>query len=344
MSHFPEIGNNPTLHDFMQALGPDDAVAQLGELLNQTNQLLEDMTWREGNLLTGHRFAVRTGLPEPTWRRLYQGVQPTKSTRAQVTASTGMLEDYSEVDKALADLNGNTAAFRLQEDAAHIEGYNQKVAHALIYEDESLNAEAITGIMPHFDDLNAGTGDQIIDAGGQSTDNASILLIGWAENTVYGIFPKGSKAGLQMKDLGEVTAEADTVPASGTSNRGLYQAYRTHYRWDLGLVVQDYRYVVRISNIDRSLLAADPTVSGYTGANLPDLMFEALEYLPSLENCRPVFYMDRTILTKLRQQYPYIVKNATLTTEIVGGKRVTDFQGVPIRRVDSMRADEARIT
>ena len=341
MSFFPDIPNNPTLHDFIQALGPDDAVSDLGELLMQTNQVYEDMTWTEGNLLTGHRFSIRTGLPEPTWRRLYQGVQPTKSTRAQVTASTGMLEDYSEVDKALADLNGNTVRFRMQEDAAHVEGFNQKVARSLIYESEDNNPEAITGIMPHFNSLGTtGTGQQVIDAGGTGTDNASILLIGWAPNTVYGIFPKGSKAGLSVKDLGEVTAEAKT--ADGTKN-GYYQAYRTHYRWDLGLVVQDYRYVVRIANIDRSLLGPDPTVTGYTGANLPNLMFEALEYIPSLENCRPVFYMDRSIKTALRQQLPNVVKNSTLQIMEVGGKKVDSFQDVPIRRMDVMRVDEARV-
>ena len=339
MSHFPEIGNNPTLHDFMMALDKDDVVTTLGELLNQTNRLLDDMTFVEGNLLTGHRFAIRTGLPSPTWRKLYQGVQPSKSTRAQVTASTGMLEDYAEVDKALADLNGNSASFRLSEDAAFIEGFNQKVNQALVYEDEANTPEAITGIMPHFNDLNAGTGEQIIDALGTGTDNASILLIGWAPNTVYGIFPKGSKVGLQHKDLGEVTATAKT--ATGTD--GMYQVYRSHYRWDLGLVVQDYRYVVRIANIDRSLLGADPTVTGYTGAVLEDLMFEALELLPSLENCRPVFYMDRTILTKLRQQLPKMTKGSTLMMADHGGRRVSEFQGVPIQRMDQMRVDEARV-
>lgn len=341
MSVFPDIPLNPTLHDFLQALGPDDAVTDLGELLSQTNQMYEDMTFVEGNLLTGHRFSIRTGLPEPTWRRLYQGVQPTKGTRAQVTASTGMLEDYSEVDKALADLNGNTSRFRMQEDAAHVEGFNQKVARSLIYESEDNNPEAITGIMPHFSALGTtGTGSQVIDAGGTGVDNASILLIGWAQNTVFGIFPKGSKAGLSVKDLGEVTAFAKT--ADGTQN-GYYQAYRTHYRWDLGLVVQDYRYVVRIANIDRSLLGADPTLTGYTGANLPNLMFQAMEYLPSLENCRPVWYMDRSIKTKLRQQLPNIVKNSTLTMMDVGGKMVDSFQEIPIRRMDQMRADEARV-
>lgn len=339
MSHFPEIGNNPTLHDFMMALDKDDVVTTLGELLNQTNRLLDDMTFVEGNLLTGHRFAIRTGLPSPTWRKLYQGVQPSKSTRAQVTASTGMLEDYAEVDKALADLNGNSASFRLSEDAAFIEGFNQKVNQALVYEDEANTPEAITGIMPHFNDLGAGTGDQILDAGGTGSDNASILLIGWAPNTVYGIFPKESKVGLQHKDLGEVTATAKT--ATGTD--GMYQVYRSHYRWDLGLVVQDYRYVVRIANIDRSLLGADPTVTGYTGAVLEDLMFEALELLPSLENCRPIFYMDRTILTKLRQQLPKMTKGSTLMMADHGGRRVSEFQGVPIQRMDQMRVDEARV-
>jgi hypothetical protein len=340
MSHFPAITTNPTLHDFMQALDPQDSVAMIGELLNETNKLLDDMTFQEGNLLTGHRFSIRTGLPTPTWRRLYEGVQPTKGSRAQVTASTGWLENYAEVDKALADLNGNAAAFRLQEDRGHIEGITQAAQTALLYGDEDVSPNQITGFMAHFNDKSAGTGGQIIDAGGTGTDNASILLVGWAPHSAYGIFPKGSKAGIQSKDLGEVTASAKT--ADGV-NIGMYQAYRTHYRWDMGLVVQDYRYVVRIANIDRSLLGVDPTVTGYTGANLPDLLFTALEYLPSLDNCRPVFYMDRTILTKLRQQLPYVVKNSTLSTEIVGGKRVTDFQGVPIQRVDKMRADEARV-
>lgn len=339
-SHFPEIANNPTLHDFMQALGPDDSVADLGELLNETNRFLDDMTFQEGNLVTGHRFAIRTGLPEPTWRRLYEGVQPTKSSRAQVTASTGWLEDYAEVDKALADLAGNSSAFRMQEDRAHIEGMSQKAAKYLIYGDEAIEPNAITGIMPHVNSLSAGTADQIIDAGGTGNDNASILLVGWAPHTVYGIFPKGSKAGIQSTDKGQVTAEAKTADGLKV---GLYEAYRTHYRWDLGLVVQDYRYVVRIANIDRDMLAADINATGYAGAKLPELMFEALEYLPSLDNCRPTFYMDRTILTKLRQQMPHYVKGSTLTTQEVGGKRVTDFQGVTIQRVDQMRVDEARI-
>jgi hypothetical protein len=340
-SHLPSAANNPTLMDFLQSLGPDDSVQELGEILNQTNRLLDDMTFVEGNLITGHRFAIRTGIPEPTWRRYYQGVQPTKSSRAQVTASTGTLEDYAEVDQELADLNGNANSFRLNEDRAHIEGMTQKATRYMLYGDEGVEPNAITGIMPHFNALgDSGTGDQIIDAGGTGTDNGSILLIGWAPHTIFGIYPKGSKAGLEMNDKGQVTAEAKT--ADGTKI-GLYEAYRTHYRWQLGLVIQDYRYIVRIANIDRSLLAPDITLTSNLGANLPDLMFQAMEYLPTLDGVRPVFYMDRNMLTMLRRQMPYAVKNSTLTMEDVGGRRLYDFQGVPIQRIDQMRVDEARV-
>ena len=90
--------NNPTLLDVTKALAPDGSIDAVAEILNETNEILDDMTFIEGNLPTGHRTTVRTGLPAPTWRQLYGGVQPGKSSRAQVTDSTGMLEAYAEID------------------------------------------------------------------------------------------------------------------------------------------------------------------------------------------------------------------------------------------------------
>ena len=110
---------HPTLLDLAKRTDPDGRISDIVEILNQTNEILSDMVWVEGNLTTGHRTTIRTGLPAPTWRKLYGGVQPTKSTSAQITDNCGMLEAYAEVDKALADLNGNTAEFRLSEDRPH---------------------------------------------------------------------------------------------------------------------------------------------------------------------------------------------------------------------------------
>ena len=60
------------------------------ELLSQSNEMLADMVFREGNQDTGHRITVRTGLPSVTWRLLNQGVTPSKSTTAQIEETTGM--------------------------------------------------------------------------------------------------------------------------------------------------------------------------------------------------------------------------------------------------------------
>lgn len=325
---------HPTLLDLARRTDPDGKISDIVEILNQTNEILEDMTWVEGNLTTGHRTTVRTGLPQPTWRKLYGGVQPTKSRTAQVTDNTGMLEAYAEVDKALADLNGNTAAFRLSEDRPHIEGMNEEVAQTLFYGNEGTEPEAFTGLAPRFNDTTASNGENVIKADGAGTDNASIWLIVWGPTTAHGIVPKGSTAGLQMQDLGEVTIE--NVDGAG----GRMQAYRSHYRWDAGLTVRDWRYIVRICNIDRSAL----TVDAATGANLPNLMFQAEERIKSTAGGRAAWYMDRGILTKLRQQSANAVKNSTLTIENVGGARLTSFGGVPIRRVDALAVDEALVS
>lgn len=323
----------PTLLDLTRAMDPDGSIAAVAEILTETNEMLLDVPFMEGNLTTGHRTTIRTGLPEPTFRMFYGSVQPTKSTRAQVTDSTAMLEDYAEVDKAEADLNGNSAAFRLSEDAAHLEGIAQTAQKSFIYGNSSLNPEQFNGFAPRFNDLSADNSDNIIDGDGTGSDNASIWLVCWAPDTCFGIYPKGSQAGLQMNDKGQLTKQ------NADGNGGMYEIYLTHYRWDLGLVVRDWRYVVRIANIDRSDLKADAS----SGANLPNLMFEAVERLPLLKgNC--AFYMDRSIATKLRQQIAAGVSSSTLTTEQVGGVRVTSFDGIPIRRTDKLAVDEAQVT
>ena len=142
--------SHPTLLDLAKRLDPDGKIDVIAEILTQENPILEDMNFVEGNLPTGHRTTIRTGLPTPTWRKLYGGVQPTKSNTAQVTDSCGMLEAYAEVDKALADLNGNTAAFRLSEDRAHIEGMAQELASTIIYGNEGDQPEAFNRLALQF--------------------------------------------------------------------------------------------------------------------------------------------------------------------------------------------------
>ncbi len=327
---------NPTLADVAKRLDPNGQVDQIVEMLNQTNPILEDATFIEGNLPTGHRTSIRTGLPVPTWRRLYGGVQPTKSTTTQITDNTGMLEDYAEVDKALADLNGNTSAFRLSEDRAHIEGIGQEMASTIFYGNEGTEPAAFTGFAPRFNSLSALNHENIIDGGSASgqTDNTSIWLVVWGPNTVHGIYPKGSKAGLSIDDKGQVTVE--NVDGKG----GRMEAYRTHYRWDAGLTVRDWRYVVRIPNIDISELRGANAVDARK--ELVELMIQASERIPQLGMGRAAFYANRQIRTALRLGILDKVAN-NLTWETVAGKRVLTFDDIPVRTSDALLNTEARV-
>lgn len=335
---------HPTLLDVTKRLDPDGKIATIAEILNQTNQVLDDMVWVEGNLATGHRTTIRSGLPAPTWRRLYGGVQPTKSTTVQVTDACGMLEAYAEVDKALADLNGNTAAFRLSENMAHIEGMSQEMAQTLFYGNENTEPEAFTGLAPRFASTSAENGSNVLLGGGNdATDQTSIWLVVWGPNTVHGIYPKGSKAGLAMTDKGQVTVEnASSYSGSTDAGGGRYEAYRTHYRWDCGISVRDWRYVVRIPNLEYSSLTAAGSGTG-EDANLTDLMARACELIPNLQAGRPVFYMNRTVLSVLRRQIAYKVASSTLTMDQVGGKHVVSFDGIPVRRCDALVKTETSV-
>lgn len=323
--------NNPTLLDVAKRLDPDGKIASIVEILNATNPVLDDLTFVEGNLPTGHRTTIRTGLPTPTWRKLYGGVQPTKSTTVQVTDSAGMLEAYAEVDKALADLNGNTAAFRLSEDAAHIEGMGQEMASTLFYGNEGTEPEAFTGLAPRYNSLSAQNSDNIIDAGGTGSDNTSIWLCVWGNQTGHGIYPKGSLGGLQMTDKGQVTVE------NVDGNGGRMEAYRTHYRWDAGLTIRDWRYFVRIANVDLSDL---DTIANTK--NIINWMIQASERIPELGKGRAAFYMNRRLREKLRLGILEKV-SSNLTWETVSGERVMTFDDIPVRRTDALVNTESRV-
>lgn len=318
-----------TLADWGKRVDPNGKVDKIIELLSQTNPILLDMMIMESNSPTGHKTTVRTGLPDATWRLLNYGVPNSKSTTAQVTDTMGMLETYAEIDKSLADLNGNTAEFRLSEDRAFLEAMNQKMAQTLFYGDTSVNPQQFMGLASRYSSKSAGNGQNIIDAGGTGTDNTSIWLVVWGENTVHGIFPKDQKAGLQMQDLGEQTLR--------DSAGGQYQGYRTHYKWDNGLTLRDWRYVVRIANIDVSDLSVPASA-----ANIVTQMVKALHRVPNLKMGRAAFYMNRTVAQALDLQ-SLDKASLALSVKETEGEWWTTFRGIPIRETDAILETEARV-
>lgn len=329
--------NIATLADWAKRLDPDGKVPEIVELLNQTNEVLDDMLFMEGNLPTGHRVTVRTGLPTVAWRLLNGGVLPSKSTTAQIDEACGMLEAWSEVDKDLAELNGNVGAFRLSEAKAFIEAMNQEMASTLFYGNSSISPEEFTGLSVRYSDLDATNGQNIVNGGGAGSDNASIWLVVWGAQSIFGIFPKGSKAGLQHDDLGLETVE-NTAGIGGSR----MLAYRERWQWKCGIALKDWRFVVRGCNIDVSNLVAKSSA-----ADLIEMMIKMIHRVgpANLRLGKPVFYMNRTLFQMLDiARRDDVAAGGGLVYNDVDGKISYSFRGVPIKICDALLETEATVT
>jgi len=334
--------SNLTLADWAKRTDPDGRIPIIAELLSQSNEILEDCVFKEGNLPTGERVIVRTGLPAVYWRALNQGIPSSKSTTAQVDEAAGILEARSEVDKDLAMLNGNTAQFRLSEDTAFLEAMNQTQATTLFYGNPATDPKTFLGLAPRYSDIGVGSpqnAQNILSAGGSdATANTSIYLVVWGDQTVYCHFPKGSKAGLIHEDLGEQTV----YNADGTR----LQAYATRYQWKNGLVVKDWRYVVRICNIDVNALVAQTGTQAPTAATaIIKLMARAMYRIPNMAMGRAAFYMNRTVHSGLSvaalDKSQYVLKVNEGLSQFGMPYSWLSFLGVPLRRVDAIVNTEA---
>lgn len=341
-----------TLADWAKRVD-DDKIAIIINILSQQNAILEDMLWIEGNLPTGHKTTVRTGLPSATWRLFNAGVQPTKSTTAQIVDTCGMLETYSDIDCALAELGGDISQIRMSEDLAFIEGMNQQLASALFYSNALATPQQIMGLSPRYNTVTTTTAqsaNNVIDGSGTGSVNTSLWLLSWGPNNMTGIFPKGQISGLQHRDLGEQTLY---TAVSTTGAPTMLQVYRTHFKWNCGLSVRDWRFGVRLCNIDTTNLIAG------TGVNLINGMVRMINRLPiqpgkagpvqdsdapqQLEVGRAAFYCNRTVLTYLDIQ-ALNKSNALLTINDTFGRPRLEFRGIPVRCVDAITNTESRIT
>ncbi|GAF93242.1 unnamed protein product, partial [marine sediment metagenome] len=230
-----------TLMDHAKLLDPNGKIARTIALLSQDNRILDDMLFKEGNLPNGEQTTIDVGLPEVFYRLMNMGTPNSKAVTAQITENAAQLEGRSEVDVKVANMNGNVGQFRLNNAMKFLEAMNQKQAQTLIY-GTNLGGEEYVGIAPRYSDLSASNGQNILDAGGTGSDNTSIFLVGWGMDKVFGVFPKGSKAGVSHQNLGEIDAF--------DANDNRFRAYSDLWQWDNGLVVKDWRYIVRVANID----------------------------------------------------------------------------------------------
>lgn len=322
------VGNSYLdLIDYYRRIEGGEMFAEVIDMLAEINPILDEAVVLEANNGTNHLTTTRTGIPSGTWRKLYQGVQPSKSTTKQVQDTTGWLEAYSEVDKKLVELAGaNGSKLRLDEAEAFVEGMSNQMATALFYSDDAANPEQFMGLAPRFNSTTAENGGQIVLGGGTGSDNTSIWFVVWSPKTCHLIYPQGTKAGIQRQDLGQATKEL--------SDGSMYEVMREHFQWDVGMSVRDWRYVSRVANIDLSEIATNGQ-SG--GVDIDSYMIDAYYKLRQrrVRNGRAAIYCNtevKTALHKLAQDKG----NVNLTLDNFEGKEIVNFLGIPIRECDAI--------
>jgi len=336
------IGNtNLTLMDYARRADPDGKIQRISEMLNQVNEVLTDLVFVEGNTTTGHKTTMRTGLPTVAWRQINKGVQPSKSQTRQQLFSAGVMEGLGKIDEELVNIAIDKAAFRLSENAPFIEALSQTMATTLFYGDVNIYPDRFTGLAPYYSTLATTTAsyENVIDGGaiaGQ-TDVTSMWLVVWGETTIHAFFPRGTKAGIEHNDKGLQLVNDDQTPA------GQYYAWMDQYKQRMGLAVRDWRYAVRIANLDVSLLAqSGDTVDG--SANLIKMMIQAINKIPNIRMGKAAFYCNKEVKTALDIK-AYSKSNVQLTIrELQDGSLMTTFLGIPIRRCDAIINLESIVT
>ena len=328
------VGNTYlTLRDRYAQTEDGKITSTIIDLFVQSNTILEDAVTLPCNSGTFHKTTVRNGLPEPEFRKFYQGVKCQKGDYTQVTDATAMIDDYSLVDKKLADLNEDKAQFRLNEAEAHIQGMNNKVQKNFFYGNKGKEDAAFDGLAVRYNKIDTTKGKigyQVMSAGGAGSDNTSIWFVTWGEKHTHLIYPKGSKAGLQREDKGQVTAQ--------DANGNDFEAYRDYFSWDVGLTVRNYRANGRIANIDVSDL------SGSSAADLITLMIQMWHRIKKhAKGGKTVIYVNETIETFLHLQ-AMNKDNVNLTLGEFAGAPVVKFLGIPVKCADQILDTEAAVS
>lgn len=304
------------------------------EMLMEMNPILDDAIAVECNKGTTHLHTVRSGLPDVTWGRLYQGIPNGKGKTSQVEDTTGFVEGLSTIDKRLLDLSTNEGAVRLSEAQAYLESMSQEVATKIFYGNSASDPEEFMGLAPRFNSLSATNGNQIINAGGTGSDNTSIWFVTWGDNQCNLLYPKGTQAGVQREDMGKQRV-TDTAGNA-------YYAMEEKFTWHVGLAVKDWRYVARIANIDVSLMAAGSVA-------LYDFMRKAYYKLQNrrVAGGKMAIYCNRDVLEALDA----LASNAGASDSFIRlkpmeieGKEVMTYRGIPIRETDALINTEALVS
>lgn len=331
--------------DHYKTVDRNGRVIPVIEALHQLNPLMQDAYVQEANNGTSHISNIRTGLGDVAWGKLYQGILQSKSTTTQVTDTTGFVERLSTIDTRFLDLIENPAAERAMEANAALEAISQDVQANFFYSNSETTPERFKGLAQRYGAISGGgpAAAQIVDGGGVGSDNTSIWMVGWGPQATSLIYPKGMSAGIVRQDKGEQRVLDD--------NNMPYFVKEEYFAQHVGVRVGDWRYNVRIANIDVSELLAG-------NVDIYRLLRQGYYKMQERRNTRiqnggmlmggvkPVIYANRDVLQALDAQATNDGASdnfVRMTPDELAGKEIPTYRTMAIRETDALLATESRV-
>ena len=327
--------NTLTYGDIVRRSNQNGVIQVIGETMDQYNGMSKDAPVVEGNLTAGHMSTYRSSLN--TWSTINPNGTGTtsKSTTGQNMETVEYMQTIVEVHELVANYGGDPAAKLASESHAAIEGGMQTLSSRIISGNGATTPGQVTGLAARYNSLTTGNNTRnVIDGGALAgqTDCMSMYMIDWGTDKVHLFYPKGSAAGVTVENIGKRVKDV-----SSTTQQLVYTVY---YKIGFGLALENWTSVVRIANIDKSLLIAG------TGADLFDRLIQAKNKLSRGSNSKSrSIYLNATTKMMLEiQSRNDVIAGGGLTFQNVGGEGFTMWQDVPVSLEDQLSESESVVS
>ena len=241
----------------------NNEIMDVAEVLNETNDVVQDAIVQRANDMTTHMVTRRTRLPAVNWVKVGNGWNATVGLTNQAIEQMGMLKARYLCPEDIMRIQPNPDKYRANQERAYIESMGQELANTLMgnvasgaLSPTTVPPEEFAGFQYRLPSISSDPTKYCVNNGNTSgSDNTSIYFVQWSPNKVYLIYPRNTEGGgLKKKDEGRVYTSGDNATASTTASypnpTNSLWAYVTEFSWDVGLCVEDTRCVKRLANID----------------------------------------------------------------------------------------------
>lgn len=312
-----------TLIEAVKRETKDGNIHKIAEVLVDNNAMLEDLPFREANDRITHTSVLRVSQPAGRTRRINQPVLPSASSTEKNRDVIEMIEDWSDIDEELVSQSGDPGALRASEDVAFVEGMSQTTASRMFYGNNDVDPDQMTGILTR---LNAIDGEFVVDAGGTGSDLMSLVILQPAIGQIYGVYPRGSQAGIQVRDHGERIKE--------NSSFERLVVWSTQFKNQFGIVVENPKCMAAIRNIE--------STGSSNIFNFEDVIDVKLSMKNGGKNA--IIYANRKLFGQIKK-IALNRTNVNLTMDnVFGDGQMPVIDGTPVRLADALTITESEIT